>query len=147
MINSICMKLMGELSNCGLVNLPRIEDGKDGVLSVAECSKQIPFDIKRVYYIYDLHDKSAVRGKHAHKHNEQIIFCINGSFTLMLDDGTHTEEVVLDKPNVGVYMGVKLWHTMSAFSSNCILLVFASDLYDESDYIRKYDEFKEYIAQ
>ncbi len=139
------MKTIGELNNCGLIELPRIEDGHDGVLSVAECTKQVPFDIKRVYYIYDLCDQGALRGQHAHKKNRQIIFCINGSFTLVLDDGFCRQDIVLDAPNMGIYMDTMLWHTMKDFSDHCILLVFASELYDESDYIRSYDEFKTFI--
>lgn len=134
-----------KVSNCGIIELCQIKDGHDGVLSVAEVGKQIPFDIKRVYYIYGLEHESAIRGKHAHKQNKQVIFCINGSFTLTLDDGYQQEEIRMDKPNVGVFMDVKLWHTMKDFSDNCILLVFASDLYDENDYLRNYDDFKKYI--
>jgi dTDP-4-dehydrorhamnose 3,5-epimerase-like enzyme len=139
------MKLL-ETSNCGIIELCRLEDGRDGVLSVAEVGKQIPFDIKRVYYIYDLKHKSAIRGKHAHKQNKQVIFCINGRFTLTVDDGFRQEEIVLEQPNIGVFMDTKLWHVMKDFSDNCILLVFASELYDEADYIRDYESFKKYIG-
>jgi dTDP-4-dehydrorhamnose 3,5-epimerase-like enzyme len=131
-----------KVTNCTFVELCHLKDGRDGVLSVAESGKQIPFDVKRVYYIYDLQDKSAIRGKHAHKHNQQVIFCINGSFTLELDDGVHRQKVKLDSPHIGIYMDVNVWHTMDGFSENCILLVLASDWYDEHDYIRDYDEFK-----
>ncbi len=140
------MKLL-EVNNCGIIELCRLVDGRDGVLSVAEISKQIPFEIKRVYYIYNLKDQSALRGKHAHKHNQQVIFCINGSFTLTIDDGIHQQEIILNQPNVGIFMDVKLWHTMKNFSDNCILLVLASDLFDENDYIRNYSEFQKYILQ
>lgn len=135
-----------KVNNCSIIELSKIQDGRDGCIAVAECQKQIPFDIKRVYYIYDLHDKVALRGKHAHKHNQQVIFCINGAFTLTLDDGCRQEEIVLDSPGKGVYMGVGIWHTMKAFSDNCILLVLASDLYDEQDYIRNYEDFKAYVG-
>ncbi|MDR1699138.1 MAG: FdtA/QdtA family cupin domain-containing protein [Prevotellaceae bacterium] len=134
-------------THCGVIELYRLVDGRDGVLSVAEVSKNIPFDIKRVYYIYDLKHKSALRGKHAHRHNQQVIFCINGSFTLTVDDGRMQDEIVLDKPNIGVFMDIGLWHTMKDFSDDCILLVLASDLYDESDYIRSYEEFKQYVTR
>lgn len=134
-------------THCGIIELCRLVDGRDGILSVAEVSKNIPFDIKRVYYIYDLKHKSALRGKHAHKHNQQVIFCINGSFTLTVDDGQTQDEIILDKPNIGVFMDIELWHTMKDFSDDCILLVLASDLYDESDYIRSYEEFKQYVTR
>jgi hypothetical protein len=133
------------VTNCAFVELCHLKDGRDGVLSVAECGKQIPFDVKRVYYIYDLKDQSAIRGKHAHKQNRQVIFCINGSFTLELDDGVHRQKVTLDSPHIGIYMDVRVWHTMDCFSENCILLVLASDLFDENDYIRDYEAFKKYI--
>jgi len=134
-----------QVNQCKIIELCKIIDGRDGVLSVAEAQRQIPFDIKRVYYIYDLKYASALRGQHAHKQNKQVIFCINGSFTLTLDDGSHQQEIVLNQPNIGVFMDVKLWHTMKDFSEKCILLVFASELYDENDYIRDYNEFKKYI--
>lgn len=135
------------VNNCSTIELRKIQDGRDGCISVAEGRKQIPFDINRVYYIYDLHDKVALRGKHAHKHNEQVIFCVNGRFTLTLDDGRRQEEIVLDSPEKGIYMGVGVWHTMKDFSDNCILLVFASDPYDEQDYIRNYEDFKDYVGR
>jgi dTDP-4-dehydrorhamnose 3,5-epimerase-like enzyme len=134
-----------QVNNGALIELSLIRDGRDGILSVVESNKQIPFEIKRIYYIYDLKDESAVRGKHAHIHNQQAIFCISGSFTMELDDGIHKQEIILDNPSTGIYMGVKLWHTMKNFSENCILLVLASDLYEEADYIRDYEEFKKYI--
>lgn len=133
------------LNNCYLVNLPVIADGIDGKLSVAESLHNIPFEIKRVYYIYDLKDSHAIRGKHAHKQLEQMIFCINGSFVLGLDDGNNREEILLNQRNTGVYLGTGLWHTMSQFSKDCVLLVLASDFYNESDYIRDYNEFIKYI--
>ena len=134
-----------QVNQCEIVELCKIVDGRDGVLSVAEVQRQIPFAIQRIYYIYDLKYKLALRGQHAHKQNKQVIFCLNGSFTLTVDDGSHQQEIILNQPNIGVFMDVKLWHTMKNFSKNCILLVLASELYDENDYIRNYDEFKKYI--
>ena len=134
-----------KVKNCKMIELPVIIDGRDGCLSVAENLHNIPFEIKRVYYIYNLNDKSAIRGKHAHKKLQQIIFCINGSFCLELDDGINRQDIILDEPNVGVYMDVKLWHTMRKFSENCILLMLASDFFDESDYIRDYSQYIKYL--
>lgn len=136
-----------QVNRCAYVELDYLKDGADGVLSVAECGRQVPFDVKRVYYIYHLNEPHAVRGRHAHKHNRQVLFCINGSFTLLLDDGTRRQEILLDRPNVGVYMDIMLWHEMYRFSDNCILLVLASDLYDESDYIRAYDAFTDCVKR
>jgi hypothetical protein len=133
------------LNNCYEVTLPVIADGVDGKISVAEGLRHIPFEIKRVYYIYDLENLNAIRGKHAHKKLEQVIFCINGSFLLGLDDGVNREDMLLNKRNTGVYLGTGLWHTMRQFSKDCVLLVLASDHYNESDYIRDYDEFLKFI--
>ena len=133
------------IKNYKLIKLKQIIDKKDGILSIAEEKVQIPFKIKRVYHIYGLNNISANRGYHAHKRLEQVIFCINGSFKLMIDDGTNKKNLILNNPNKGVYIGKKLWHTMSKFSRNCIMLVFASDFFNESDYIRDYDNFLKYI--
>ncbi|MCU0285496.1 MAG: FdtA/QdtA family cupin domain-containing protein [Acidobacteria bacterium] len=135
------------VKNSKLITLPRIDDGIDGSISVAENSIHIPFDVKRVYYIYNLINQYAVRGKHAHKKLEQVLFCINGSCDIGLDDGTHQQDITLNTPNTGIYLGIELWHTMKNFSANCILLVLASDFYKKEDYIRDYDEFKNYINQ
>ena len=134
------------MRNCFAINLPTIIDGRDGKISVADALQNIPFEIKRIYYIYDLHDLHAVRGRHAHKELEQVIFCLNGSFTLGLDDGYHKEEIVINRQNQGIYLGKGLWHTMTSFTKDCLLLVLASDHYRESDYIRDYDEFLRFIG-
>jgi dTDP-4-dehydrorhamnose 3,5-epimerase-like enzyme len=135
------------LKNCRTIELPRIVDEKDGIISVAESFKNIPFAIKRVYYIYQLNYNDSIRGKHAHKKLEQILFCINGSVVIDVDDGEKRQNIKLDKPNIGLYLGPELWHVMRRFSHNCILLVFASDFYNEEDYIRNYDEFLAYICK
>ena len=137
------MKL--NIKNCSYIELKQIVDENDGVLSVAESMREIPFNIKRTYYIYGLTHSKALRGFHAHKKLEQVLFCINGSFKLMVDDGMNKKYFFLKDPNHGLYIGPKLWHTMFEFSKDCIILVFASDYYNESDYIRDYDEFKKYI--
>lgn len=133
------------VNNCKFIKLPIIEDGIDGILTIAENLKSIPFNMKRIYYINNLGNEYAIRGKHAHKKLEQIILCINGYFLLTLDDGKRQQEIILDEPNIGVYLGIKLWHTMTKFSKDCVLLVLSSDYYDESDYIRDYNEFLRYV--
>jgi hypothetical protein len=125
--------------------LPSVSDGIDGTLVVAECFKNIPFIIKRIYYIYDLENRQAVRGKHAHRNLEQVIFCINGSFVLGVDDGTNKENILMNQRNQGIYLGTKVWHTMADFSPDCLMLVLASDTFNESDYIRNYNEFIDYL--
>jgi len=134
------------VKHSGFIELPRIVDGIDGTISVAESFNHIPFSIKRVYYIYDLKNHHAIRGKHAHKTLEQVLFCINGSCEIELDDGENKQEIVINEPNVGVILGAGLWHTMKKFSDNCILLVLASDVYNSSDYIRDYDDFKQFAG-
>jgi hypothetical protein len=130
-----------KVKNSGCVSLKRIVDDRDGSLCIMEAGKDIPFEIKRVYYIGNLENASSVRGKHAHRKLRQAIFCVSGSFVLRLDDGSVRQDVHLWRDNVGVLLEPGLWHEMRDFSSGCILLVVASDYYDEADYIRDYDEF------
>ena len=129
------------LNNCGDVRLQSFDDGKDGFLTIAEETVSIPFSIRRLYYISRLHNPDAVRGKHAHKELQQAIFCINDSFILDLDDGFTRTSILLNEPDRGIYLGPRLWHVMHGFSNDCVILVLASALYDESDYIRDYNEF------
>ena len=127
------------------ISLKKIKDLNDGVLSIAESENEIPFQIKRVYYIYDFKEKKSKRGYHAHKKLKQVIFSISGSFTLTLDDGFNKYSYTLSDPNRGVFIDKRIWHTMNDFSKDCIIIVFASDLYQEKDYIRDYNDFIEYI--
>ncbi|MCK4539878.1 WxcM-like domain-containing protein [Candidatus Parcubacteria bacterium] len=134
-----------KVKNSGIVKLQFYNDFPDGNLVIAESLKSVPFEIKRIYFVNSLHNQEAIRGKHAHKKLEQYIFCINGKFTLSLDDGTVKQKIRLDSPYYGVRLGPELWHTMIEFSPDCVILVFAGDYYNESDYIRDYDEFLKYI--
>jgi WxcM-like, C-terminal len=129
----------------GLVKLRCFRDLPDGNLFIAEGLKDIPFDIKRVYFINNLANPKALRGKHAHKALEQVLFCISGSFVLHLDDGLLTQRIRLDDPAVGIRLGPRLWHAMSSFSYDCVILVLASDRFDESDYIRDYNAFISFV--
>lgn len=132
--------------NSGWIKISTIKDGFDGTISVAEEFRDIPFKMKRAYYIYNLmNHEHVIRGKHAHKTLHQVLFCINGSCSVILDDGTNRQEVELNDPNVGVHIGPRLWHIMHSFRNNCILLVIASDIFREEDYIRDYDDFLRYI--
>ena len=115
-----------------------------GQLIALEEFKEIPFKIKRVYYIYDT-KKGVRRGFHAHKKLEQILICVHGSCKIHLDDGYSTEEVVLDKPGLGLYITNNMWREMYDFSDDAVLLVLASEPYNESDYIRDYNKFIELI--
>lgn len=114
----------------------------EGTLCVAEArTPEIPFEIKRVYYTYGA-EKDIVRGNHAHKKLEQILMCPYGSIEVTLDDGhSNTETVILNDPSITLYVGPSTWRTMKWLRSNSVLLVLASEHYDESDYIRDYESF------
>lgn len=115
-----------------------------GQLVALEETKEIPFQIKRVYYIYDtLADVR--RGFHAHKKLKQLLICVHGSCKVLLDDGTDKEIVTLDKPYEGIFIQSNMWREMYDFSPDAVLLVLASENYDESDYIRDYSKFLEYV--
>lgn len=105
-----------------------------------ETMGDIPFEVKRVYYIYDtLPDVR--RGFHAHKNLQQILICVHGSCQIHLDNGYETAEVLLDKPSEGLYISNDMWREMYDFSDGAVLLVLASEHYDEADYIRNYEDF------
>lgn len=134
-----------KVKNSGIIKLHFFNDFPDGNLVIGESDRNIPFKIKRLYFIDYLFNPKAVRGKHAHKKTEQIIFCINGSFDLLLDDGFNKQTVTMDNPHIGVRLGAKLWHVMKRFSRDCVILVVANDYYKKSDYIRDYDEFLRFV--
>lgn len=133
------------VKNSGIIKLETIGDGADGKLFIGEALKNIPFEVKRFYFINGFGDTTAVRGKHAHKALKQAIFCLNGSFDLSLDDGSTKQKLRLDDPSCGAILGPMLWHEMSGFSKDCVILVVADSGYDESDYIRKYEDFIQQI--
>ena len=111
-----------------------------GMLVALEEYKDIPFEIKRVYYIYDT-KKDVHRGFHAHKSLEQILICIHGSCKVLLDNGTEKKIVSLEKPYEGLYIANNMWREMYDFSEDAVLMVLASEYYKEEDYIRDYNEF------
>ena len=125
--------------NYKLLNF-KIHGDLRGKLVSLEGNKNIPFDIKRIYYIFDtLPDQD--RGMHAHKNMEQIIIAIDGACQFILDDGKTREKLWLNRPDVGLYIGKNMWREMRHFSYGCKLMVLASDYYDEKEYIRNYNEF------
>ena len=136
-----------KVRNSGIIKLQFVDDFPDGTLVIGETKKNIPFDPKRIYYITNLSNPKAIRGKHAHKNLEQYIFCVSGTFRLHLDDGTVKQNITLDSPYYGIRLGPMLWHTMSKFSRDCVILVVASDCFDEGDYIRDYKQFIEYVKK
>ena len=130
--------------NYKLIKMNVIGDERGKLVSI-EANKNISFDIKRVYYIFDtLPDQE--RGKHAHKNLEQLIIAIDGACQFVLDDGKNRETVWLNRPDVGLYIGKNIWREMRHFSYGCKRMVLASDYYNEDEYIRDYSVFKETIA-
>ena len=117
-----------------------------GILIALEEHKNIPFEIRRCYYMYNT-QPGVRRGYHAHKSLEQILVCVRGSCKILLDDGMSKETVLLDRPNKGLYISHNMWREMFDFSEDAVLMVLASQLYDESDYIRSYDEFLQYVQK
>ena len=111
-----------------------------GQLVAIEALKDLPFEFKRVYYIYDTKD-GVRRGFHAHYDLEQILICVSGSCKIHLDNGFETEEVLLDKPYEGLYIANNMWREMYDFTEGAVLLVIASRPYEESDYVRNYNDF------
>ena len=130
-----------KISLAEIIDLQQFKDARDGTLFIGEVQRQIPFEIKRFYVISRFFPGKSIRGYHAHKKCNQIIFCINGSFRLNLDDGNRKQSMRLNAPSKGVWMKPMLWHTMQEFSSDCVLLVVASMKFKERDYIRNYQEF------
>ena len=130
--------------NSKILNLPKIEDRR-GNLSVIE-KNNIPFSIKRVYYLYDV-PTGAERGGHAHKEQEEFIVSLSGSFDVILNNGESEETYTLNKPNQGLYVAQKTWRELRNFSSGAVCLVVSSGEFIEDDYIRDFDDFKIFLAQ
>ena len=126
-----------------IIELPRITDPR-GNLTVAEANKNIPFDIKRVYWLYDV-PGGECRGGHAHKHLQQILIAVSGSFHVTLDNGKEKQTFLLNHPYQGLLIETKTLRTLDDFSSGAVCVVLASDFYDENDYIYDYNDFLQYI--
>lgn len=120
-----------------LIETPEIST--DGTLVQLQ-SPEIPFDIKRVYFIYGV-SVGAMRGAHTHKETMQALFCIQGSIVIVLDDGKRKEKVLLNKSNIGVLLEPGVWHEMQDFKKDTILLVLASKKHEQADYVRSYEDF------
>ena len=131
------------VSDCKIVELDRHHSQRKGDISVVAVAKEVPFDVKRIYYLYDV-PGGADRGGHGHKALSQLIIAASGSFTVTLDDGTNKKTFTLNRPYQGLYIKSGIWRTLTDFSSGSICVVLASEKYDEKDYIRSYDEFVEY---
>ena len=129
-----------QLEDIKLIDIPKIVDEQGrGNLAVIE-KDTYPFDIKRVYYLFDV-PSDAYRGGHAHKEVYELLIAISGSFEVLLDDGKTKQKVMLNKPNKGLLIPTRIWRELDNFSSGAVCLVLASDVFDESDYIRDYNSF------
>lgn len=126
-----------------IIDLPKIIDPR-GNLTVAEQLKNVPFEIKRVYWVYDV-PGGECRGGHSHKECKEFIIAVSGSFTVTLDDGKNKHTYLLNHPYQGLFVDTDTWRTLDDFSSGAVCLVLASELYEEEDYIREYEDFLEYI--
>jgi dTDP-4-dehydrorhamnose 3,5-epimerase-like enzyme len=132
------------LDDCKLIDLPKIAEPR-GNLTFIEGGRHVPFDIKRVYYLYDV-PGGAERGGHAHKDLHQLIVAMSGSFDIVLDDGRQKKRIHLNRSYYGLYVCPMIWREMDNFSSGAVCLVLASNLYDESDYYRDYSDFLKALA-
>lgn len=130
---------MTSLEDVKIVILPQLLDTR-GNLSYAEQNYHIPFEIKRTYWIYDV-PGGENRGGHAFKKNQEVIIALSGGFDVVVDDGENTKVFTLNRPYYGLYVPAGLWRTMENFSTNSFALEFGSEHFDETDYIRRYDEF------
>jgi dTDP-4-dehydrorhamnose 3,5-epimerase-like enzyme len=128
------------LEKCKIVELPKVADPR-GSLTFIEGGRHIPFEIERVYYLYDV-PGGEMRGGHAHKALTQLIIAISGSFDVVLDDGKESKRFHLNRANYGLFVCPMMWRELDNFSSGSVCLVLASNLYDEKDYYRKYDDFR-----
>lgn len=125
--------------NNKLLSFSVIGDERGNLVSLEAC-KNIPFLMKRVYYLYDL-EKDLSRGFHAHKELQQVLICLKGSCDVLLENSVGKKTYHLNQPNVGLFVDKMIWREMHDFSDDCILMVIASDYYDENDYIRNYHDF------
>ncbi len=131
------------VADCRLIDLDKHHSDRKGNLSVVEGSYDIPFQIRRVYYLYDVPGGES-RGGHAHKNLYQLLVAASGSFSVTLDDGIEKRTIVLNRPYQGLLIVPGIWRTLDDFSSGSVCLVLASEKYDEADYIRDYQLFINY---
>ena len=128
------------VADCCLIELDKHHSDRKGNLTVVENGVTLPFDVKRVYYMYDVPGGES-RGSHAHKNLEQLIVAASGSFTVTLDDGSQKRSFFLNRPYQGLYVKPGMWRDLDDFSSGSVCMVLASEVYETDDYIRDYKEF------
>lgn len=134
---------MNTVNDCKILELNKHHSDRKGNLSVVENNVDVPFDVKRCYYLYDV-PGGEERGSHAHKNLYQLIIAVSGAFTVTLDDGKNKKSYTLNRPYQGLYVVPGIWRDLNNFSSGSVCLVLASEKYDADDYIRDYDEFIKY---
>lgn len=137
---------MNTVYDCTIIEFDKHHSDRKGNLTVVENGIAVPFDVKRVYYLYDIPGGES-RGSHAHKALQQLIIAASGSFKVTLDDGNVKRTFTLNRPYQGLYVKPGIWRNLDDFSSGAVCLVLASELYDKEDYIRDYDEFLKFRRQ
>lgn len=133
------------VDDCRIIQLPKHMQ-ESGSITVVENNRELPFAVKRVYYLYDV-PGGEERGGHSHKQLYEFLVAAGGSFDVLLDDGEHTRTVTLNRPYYGLLIVPGIWRVLNNFSSGSVCLVLTSDYYDESDYVREYDDFKQIDSQ
>lgn len=128
------------MKNCRLIEFKKIGSTENGYLTSLEMFKNIPFQIKRVYFVYNV-PKESKRGFHAHKKLDQILICVNGKVKVKVTDLFEEEIIELDSPKQGLYIGSMIWHEIFYYTDSTVLMVLASDYFNEIDYIRDFSEF------
>lgn len=131
--------------DCNIIHFPRIQD-RAGNITPVQNGIEVPFDVKRIYYLYDI-PGGEDRGAHAHKKLQQLIIAASGSFDITVDDGRNKKTVQLNRPYFGLHIRPGLWRNISNFSSGAICLVLASSLYEADDYLRTYADFLSFVQQ
>ena len=131
------------VNDCSVIELSRHHSDRKGTISVVQNGDTVPFNVKRVYYLYDVPGGES-RGSHAHRELSQLIVAASGSFRVTLDDGDVKRSFVLNRPYQGLYVAPGIWRDLDDFSSGAVCMVLASDVYRAEDYIRDYDEFLEF---
>lgn len=126
--------------DCTIIELDKHHSDRKGNLTVVQNSETVPFDVKRIYYLYDIPGGES-RGSHAHKELSQLIIAASGSFRVTLDDGNVKRSFILNRPYQGLYIKPGIWRDLDDFSSGAICMVLASEIYDKDDYIRNYSDF------
>jgi len=134
------------MKNCRIVDFKKIGNSDVGFLTALEENREIPFNIKRIYYVYTV-PKEIKRGFHAHRRLEQILICMSGRVKIKVDNGNEKRIFELSNPSKGLYIGPGVWREMYDFGKNAVLLVLASECYNEGDYIRDYEEFLKMIKK